>query len=120
VPDASAGYWLDIEVGTSQVASDAPVLTQALTPGTYVVGNEKVNDPDLCMLPQGANAFVQLLTPTGYDAQETALSGTVTIDSIGPSGVTGSFSVLLGGPYGTTDAATPPSLSGTFNAPACP
>jgi hypothetical protein len=28
--------------------------------------------------------------------------------------------VLMGGPYGTTDASPPPSLTGAFNALACP
>jgi hypothetical protein len=37
---------------------------------------------DLCMLPNGSNAFLQILTPTGYDAQAIAISGTVTIESI--------------------------------------
>jgi hypothetical protein len=119
-PDASAGEWLDIELATNQAIAGAAQLTDSLTPGTYVIGNEGEDDPDICMLPSGSNAFIQLLTPTGYDAQATAISGTVIIDSISAGAVTGTFSVLMGGPYGTTDADPPPSLSGAFNATACP
>ena len=119
-PDAGTGDWIDIEIATAQAAMDTQDLTQSLAPGTYVIGNEGENDPDLCSLPSGSNAFLQLLTPTGYDAQATAISGTVVIDRIDAGAVTGTFSVLMGGPYGYTDASPPPSLSGAFNATACP
>jgi hypothetical protein len=119
IPDGGPGDWIDIEIGTSQAAQGAPI-TMALGPGVYVIGNEAQNDPDLCMLPNGSNAFLQLLTPSGYDAQAIAISGTVTIDTLTPSTVTGTFSVLMGGPYGATDASPPPSLSGAFNATKCP
>jgi hypothetical protein len=119
-PDAGAGAWIDLEITTTQAAMGDTELTQSLTPGTYVIGDEGEDDPDLCMLPSGSNAFLQLLTPGGYDAQGLAISGTVTIESISEQGVAGTFSVLMGGPYGYTDASPPPSLSGAFNATACP
>lgn len=120
LPDGGTGFWIDIEIATTQAAMGDQELTQSLAPGTYVIGNEGENDPDLCMLPNGSTAFLQLLTPTGYDAQAIAISGTVIIDSVGIGSITGSFSVLMGGPYGFTDASPPPSLSGAFNALACP
>jgi len=119
-PDAGTGGWIDIEIATTQAATGDQELTQSLGPGTYVIGNEGEDDPDVCMLPPGSNAFLQLLTPGADDAQATAISGTVTIDSLDAKAITGSFSVLMGGPYGTTDASPPPSLSGTFSALACP
>jgi len=119
IPDGGPGDWIDIEIGTSQATQGVPI-TMPLGPGLYVIGNEAENDPDLCMLPNGSNAFLQLLTPGGYDAQATAISGTVTIASVTPTAVTGTFSVLMGGPYGATDASPPPSLSGAFNATTCP
>jgi hypothetical protein len=120
-PDGGTGYWLDIELATTQAAvGDSEVLTQSIVPGSYVVGDEGENDPDPCMLPAGSNAFIQLLTPTGVDAQGMAITGTVTIDSVSAGAVTGTFSVLMGDPYGRTDAMPPPTLSGAFNALACP
>lgn len=118
-PDAGSGGWIDIEIATTQAIEGTPI-TQALAPGVYVIGNEGEDDPDVCMLPSGSNAFLQILTPGADDATATAVSGTVTIDSVTPSAVTGTFSVLVGGPYGTTDASPPPALSGAFNATACP
>jgi hypothetical protein len=119
-PDGGPGFWIDLELATNQAAMGDQELTQSLAPGTYVVGDEGENDPDLCMLPQGSNAFLQLLTPTGDDAQSISISGTVTIDSISAQSVTGTFSVFMGGPYGYTDASPPPSLSGAYNATAGP
>lgn len=119
IPDGGPGDWIDIEIATTQAAEGAPI-TKALTPGLYVIGDEGEDDPDPCMLPAGTNAFLQLLTPGGYDAQAIAISGTVTIATISPTAVTGTFSVLMGGPYGVTDASPPPSLSGAFNATTCP
>jgi len=120
VPDGGPGEWLDLELATTQAATGAAELTESLTPGTYVIGNEKENDPDVCMLPSATNAFLQILTPGGLDAQATAISGTVTLDSVSSGSVTGTFSVLMGGPFGATDASPPPALTGAFNALACP
>ena len=119
-PDAGVGGWLEIVIATSQAIAGASPLTDSVAPGTYVIGDEGVDDPDPCMLPNGSNAYIQLLTPGGYDAQATAISGTVVIDSVSATSVTGTFSVLMGGPYGFTDASPPPSLSGAFDALACP
>ncbi|HEY1691670.1 MAG TPA: hypothetical protein VGG39_05895 [Polyangiaceae bacterium] len=120
LPDGGTGYLLDIEIATTQAAMGDEVLTQSIVPGTYEVGDEGEDDPDLCMLAPGSNAFLQIVTPTSGDAVATAISGSVTIDSISAGAVTGTFSVLMGGPYGVADASPPPSLSGAFNATACP
>ena len=34
--------------------------------------------------------------------------------------IAGSFSAILGGPYGMTDGGAPDTLSGTFQASTCP
>jgi hypothetical protein len=119
-PDGGTGYWLDLELATTQAAMGDEVLTQSIVPGTYLIGDEGENDPDLCMLAPGSNAFLQIVTPSLDDAEATAIQGTVVIDTVSASAVTGTFSVLIGGPYGTTDASPPPTLSGAFNATACP
>jgi hypothetical protein len=123
-PDAGApttgpGDWLDIEIATNQIVQRQPI-TQGIAPGTYVIGNENQNDPDVCMLPDGTNAFAQLLVPGGTNAQELSMSGTVTLDTVSPTSVTGSFSLVMGDPYGRTDASPPPAISGAFNATTCP
>jgi hypothetical protein len=120
VPDGGTGYWLDLEIATTQAATGDGTLTQSIAPGTYVIGDEEQDDPDICMLAPGSNAFLQIVTPTSGDAVATAISGTVTVDSVSAQGITGTFSVLMGGPYGVSDASPPPSLSGAFNATACP
>jgi len=55
----------------------------------------------LCMLPSGTTAFLQLLTPTGEDAQGTAISGTVTVVSVSAAGITGTSRCSWGGRTGT-------------------
>ncbi|HEY3815961.1 MAG TPA: hypothetical protein VGL81_02265 [Polyangiaceae bacterium] len=119
IPDGGTGYWLDLEIATIQAAMGDEVLTQSIMPGTYVIGDEAEDDPDLCMLAPGSNAFLQIATPTSGDALYTAIQGSVTIDSVSEHAITGTFTVLLGGPYGTSDASPPPTLSGAFNATSC-
>jgi hypothetical protein len=112
------GRIIDIGVATSEyIAGSAP--TQPLTPGTYVIDNEMQNDEDICMVKAGHNAFLQVLDFAATNAQQIATSGTVTIATVGPHSITGSFFVVLGGPFGQTDAGTP-TLSGSFNAVTCP
>lgn len=113
------GHDIDLEIATTQYVQ-GEALTQALGPGTYVVGDEGENDPDICMIPSGTNAYLALLDfGVDDDAVAIAVSGTVTIDSISSQGITGSFDVFLGGPYGTTDAGVQ-SLTGAFNTVTCP
>jgi hypothetical protein len=120
-PDAGVGYIVNIEIATQEYAMGTTQLTQSLTAGTYVIGNEGEDDEDLCMLPGGSTAILQLFDPTNPGgASSIAISGTVTIDSVGPGSIAGSFDAVMGGPYGYTDASPPPSLSGTFKAPVCP
>jgi hypothetical protein len=119
------GRFIDIEVATAQYAMQAPVQapqpTQALSPGTYAILNEGEDDEDLCSVQQSSpTAILQVLEFGLYDAQEIAISGTVTVDSVGPHAIAGSFDVLLGGPYGLTDGGAGQPLSGSFNAVTCP
>jgi hypothetical protein len=118
-PAGNTGRILDLELATPQYATMMDAATQGLTPGTYVVGNEHQNDPDLCMLPTGTTAFLQLLDVAGSSPTSISVSGTVTITSVSATAIAGSFSVTMGGPYGQTDGGTP-QLSGSFNATACP
>jgi hypothetical protein len=89
-------------------------LTTSLSPGTYAVGNEHEDDEDLCMLAAGSSAYL-LFAPLHGESLSIAVSGTITVDSVGTDAVTGSFNVVMGGPYGETDAGTSP-LTGTFDA----
>jgi hypothetical protein len=124
--DGGLGNVIAIGVATTQWAmyASAP-LTESLTTGAYAVSNEHEDDEDLCMLGgagsalRGPGTAYLLLTPYGGESLSIATSGTVTIDSVGATFVTGSFDVLIGGPYGQTDAGASP-LSGTFSAAACP
>lgn len=101
---------------------------KAITPGTYTVGFENVPDDDLCMLAgTGASALVDIRTWKGGDAAGAvtaaeALSGTVTITSISPGHVAGSFSVMMVSvsSTGQFDTQHPSALSGTFDSATCP
>jgi hypothetical protein len=116
--DGGIGRNVFIGIATPEYASRNQPLTQALAAGAYVVGDEHQNDEDLCMLPVGATAM--LMVVSGSYSIATAVSGTVTITSIDDHSVAGGFDVVLGDPYGNTDGGAPESLSGTFDAGACP
>jgi hypothetical protein len=118
-PGGNTGRVLDLEIATPQYAAMMDAATQGLTPGTYVVGNEHQNDPDLCMLPTGTTAFLQLVDVAGSYPTSISVSGTVTISSVSSGAIAGSFAVTMGGPYGQTDGGTP-QLTGSFDATACP
>ena len=116
----ATGRDVDLEIATTEYIQGATTYTQTLAPGTYVLGDEGVDDPDLCMLPSGTNAFLAIVDFGGVtDAVETGVSGTVTIDTISATEIAGSFDVFLGGPDGQTDGG-PQSLEGTFDAVTCP
>jgi hypothetical protein len=85
-----------------------------------LIGDEQENDPDPSMLPAGTNAYIQVLTPTGYDAQSLSISGTVTLQSVEPGRVIGWFSAQMGDAYGRADGSAGTPLSGVFNASPCP
>jgi len=115
----AAGHFVDLEIATSSYLTGAAPFV-ALAPGTYTIGNEGENDPDLCMLSSsGGNAYLAVGELGVPDAQNLAASGTVTIDSIDAGGVVGSFQVVLGDAYGRTDAGLS-TLAGSFHAETCP
>jgi hypothetical protein len=118
-PDGGTNTILDLEVATAQWAAYPGTLTEPLVPGTYMISNEQNNDETLCKLRGGGTAYLQIYS-WGGPARAIAVSGTVTIDRIAAGSVTGRFDVLMGGPFGQTDAAAPTPLSGGFNATACP
>ena len=80
-PGGNTARILDLEIATAQYAAMTTPVTDALAPGSYVVGNEHRNDPDLCMLPTGTTAFVQLLDPGGGSPASVSVSGTLSITS---------------------------------------
>jgi hypothetical protein len=118
-PDAGSNTILHIEVATPQWATYPGTLTDPLLPGTYTISNEQTNSDSLCKLRGGGTAFLEVFQWGDY-AQAIAVSGTVTLASIAATSVTGRFDVLMGGPFGQTDAAPPTALSGTFDATPCP
>jgi hypothetical protein len=118
-PDAGTNTILDLEVATAQWATYPGTLTEPLVPGTYMISNEQDNEETLCKLRGGGTAYLQIY-PWGAPSSAIAVSGTVTINSIAAGSVTGRFDVLMGGPFGQTDAAAPTPLSGEFNAIPCP
>jgi len=122
-----SGRFIDIQVGTLQYITlqtsnaNPPPPTQALTPGVYTILNERENQENLCSVPVTTPiAVLEVLQFGLYDAQQIAISGTVTVESVGPRSIVGTFSVLLGGPYGQTDGGPGQPLSGSFGAAACP
>jgi len=125
VPEGGAGSFLVLAIATPEWAKSvgdpaAAPLSQSLVAGTYTISNEHENDEDPCMLQGGGSAYLYLSNLTATDALSIAMSGTVTLESVSAGAVAGRFDVVMGGPYGTADASPPPSLSGSFNATACP
>jgi hypothetical protein len=118
-PGKNVGRILDLEIATPQYAAKTAPLTDSLTPGNYAVGNEHQDDPDLCMLPTGTTAFLQLIGYESASPTSISTSGTVSITSVTDAEVQGTFDVTMGGPYGQTDGGTP-QLSGSFYATPCP
>ena len=118
-PDGGPDSAVYIGIATTQWATySRATLTESLTPGTFTVGNEHLDDEDLCMLAPGSSAYLLFGTAHG-ESLAIAVSGTVTLDTIAAGAVAGRFDVILGGPFGETDAGTS-RLSGTFDAVACP
>jgi hypothetical protein len=117
--DAGTGQFLLLQIATPQWAMGTGTLTQSLTPGAFKISNESEDDEDLCMLQGGGTAILGL-GPVGGDSSSIAVSGTVTLTSVGVGAVAGTFDVLMGGPYGTTDGSAPLPLSGSFDALPCP
>jgi hypothetical protein len=117
--DAGTGQFILLQIATQQWAMGTGTLTQSLAPATYTISNEFEDDEDLCMLQGGGTAILGL-GPLGGDSSSIAISGTVMLTSVGAGSVAGTFDVLMGGPYGTTDGSAPLPLSGSFDALPCP
>ena len=115
---ASAGY-VDCAIN---ITSNLPAL---LTPGTtYAILNEDVSDEDICgNIPGSHMEALAILTvascPSGSASCNTDLwaeSGSVTLDALDATSVSGHFDVFLGNGGSIPDAG---ELSGTFVAPIC-
>jgi hypothetical protein len=117
--DGGAYHALYMGIATGQWASYAgATLTASLAPGTFIVGNQHLDDEDLCMLPAGSSAYLVFGQADGQELA-IAVSGTFTLDTVAADSVSGSFDVIMGSQFGLTDAGTS-RLSGTFNALVCP
>jgi hypothetical protein len=123
----ATGRFILVEVATLQYVQETtdlaspPPPTQALTAGVYTIVNQGENDEALCAEPVSAPTAILEVEQFGLnDAQQIAVSGTVTIESIGPRSIVGTFNVMLGGPFGQTDGGQGQPLSGSFNAAMCP
>jgi hypothetical protein len=118
-PDAGSSIVMALQIATPEWAMYAPApLTQSLTPGTYTISNEHQDDEDLCMLAPGGTAIL-LIYPPGGESLWVATSGTVTLTTVTATSVAGSFHVVLT-PQFPDAGVSAPSLSGSFNAAACP
>jgi hypothetical protein len=99
----------------------------ALEPGQYTIANEGVYDDQICSVRgTGGSALVDVGNwgDGGGPAQPvaTAVSGTVTLTSVGSGYVAGTFDVVVAPPLasGNLDVNNEAALSGTFSAKACP
>jgi hypothetical protein len=107
---------------TSAMAPAAGTPPTAITPGVYAIGFEDADDDELCSLPPGGSAVLDRYDfsgDAGMYKQATAVSGTVTLTSLGPGHITGSFDVELASiAYGSAfiDTQHPFPFSGTFDA----
>jgi hypothetical protein len=117
MPTPGSNGLIDLEVATAQWATYPGALTDSLAPGTYTISNEQDSQETLCKLRGGGTAYLQV-EQWGGQSNGVAISGTVTLDSISASSVTGHFDVMVGGPSGETNSPT--ALSGAFNASPCP
>jgi len=99
----------------SDVASPTPIA-----PGVYAIGFEDADDDELCGLPPGGSATLDrydFAGDAGAYTQATALSGSVTVTSLGSGRIAGKFNVELGAiVYGAIfiDTQHPIPFSGTF------
>jgi hypothetical protein len=132
-PDAAAGHpFVRIEVESRSYAADGggraadggPVAT--LAPGPYAIGFENRTDDDVCMLAHtGGTALADVLRfgadPCCATLLGTSVSGAVTLTTVVPGHVAGSFQVSLapvadGGI--NTQSAVP--FTGQFDTTSCP
>ncbi len=115
------GDLVEIGIATPEyVLSQTVTHTQALAPGSYIVGDQKVPDEDFCMIPSGSTAWFQVLQ---FDdagvafATWNGVSGSIDVTTVTSDVVAGSFMVQLGDANG--GSADGGSLSGTFSAATC-
>jgi hypothetical protein len=117
---------IDIEIAALGYGSN-PVNAVALAPGVFPIGNENVPDDDLCMLDVKPGALVDVRTeqPEAGAAVTVAqgLSGIVTLTSVSPTSIAGSFTATMIDLDPVSGASIPNSespLAGTFDTTLCP
>jgi hypothetical protein len=116
---AAANY---VSCANGNVTSNFPVALTANS--SYPILNEDVDDEDLCgNIPAADVQALSIVTSSTCQglsgtcsSQAWAQSGSVTIDSLSSTSVTGHFSVVMGDANGAADGG---ALSGTFTAPLC-
>ncbi len=118
VPSAAGQRFIAIQMAAPAYATRRSV-SEALSAGAYTIGNESVPDEDLCMLPTGATAILQVLElPDAAGAGAlpiwNAVVGTVTVTGLSATSIAGAFDVVLGDPNG--GSADGGALSGSFDA----
>jgi hypothetical protein len=116
----AGGHMLRIEVaGPSYTIAGAPAeggTAEPVTPGTYTIGFEGEDDDDLCMLPPGTSAILDVFDFSGDGSftQTTAVSGTITLTTVTTGHIQGSFQVELSqSPFRVIQPTIP--FAGTFD-----
>jgi hypothetical protein len=127
--DAAGHRFVDIQMKSISYAPGGNLGLDGgetpITPGTYPVSFEGEDDDDLCM----AGAAMPLLDVRDFGSVDgggampvaSALSGTVTLTTVGSGHIAGSFDVMMVAylPSGLFDTAHPTPFSGTFDARSC-
>jgi hypothetical protein len=119
------GHVLRVQItGPSYTGSNEPPdgsAVKPVVPGTYTIGFEGEDDDDLCMLPPGTSAELdvfQYTSDAGAYTQAQAVSGSVKLTAVSLGQVEGTFGVVLdkivyadGGPFTFQD---PMPFTGQF------
>jgi hypothetical protein len=114
------GRALVVGVATQEYVAKS-TLTQTLAPGSYTIGNQKVADEDFCMIPNGATAFLQILSFDDAGSASSVwngTSGTINVTSVSSQSIAGTYSAQLGG--AKNNSVDGGLIDGSFNAPICP
>jgi hypothetical protein len=120
--------FVNIEVKSPSYAQSSTTpdggLPLPLTAGSYAIGFEDVPDPDLTMTSSLALLWVGTFPQppaTGATLVASAYSGTVTLTTVEPGHVVGSFDVeLVEWTNGSFDITNMEHFSGTFDTTPCP
>lgn len=132
VPSLAGHPFVNIQVAGPTYATQGPGLPDGATPaplsaGQYAIANEGADDDQIgSVRGTGGAALVDVRDwgDGGGAAQSvaTAVSGTVTLTSVGSGYVAGTFNVVVAPPLasGQLDSANATPLSGTFSAKTCP